>query len=189
MAKIKPLDIGLYILAVLLLSGAGYAWFVFSQQNRTLNAAIEKDKVAIAAAVAKVKLLEELKAKSLEFEAEGRRMASYIPSKEEQAQFVIELERLGDEAEVTVKSCTLDPEPIRKPELPGYLFCQWRLNLSGDYQGLLDFLDELPKGSRMIAVSELTVNSFPDDENQDYILDIGLVLHLVINAPPEKVKP
>jgi hypothetical protein len=77
----------------------------------------------------------------------------------------------------------LNPTPVTNPSVPGYQFFNWKLNVSGNYKGLLSFLEEVPKGNRMAVVSDLQSSASFDEEKNDYQLNVSMNLALVVMAP------
>jgi Tfp pilus assembly protein PilO len=191
MPRSKVFDIVLIVFGVILLGSAGFAWYYFFQQNQTLDATSKQLKTDIAVAVNKLQELQQLRLKSPEFEAEKVRMTGYIPNRQEQADFIYELEQLGDKCQIKVKSCTLNQTPVTNPSIAGYQFYDWKISMTGSYQGLLSFLDEIPKSKRMAVISDLQTNAVFDENKNNYRLDVNLSLELVTNVSQvsqEKVK-
>lgn len=191
MAKNKLFDLALLGAAVLLLAGAGWVWHHFSKSASQIALAVRSQESELKEASAKIKLLQELRAKSGALERQKQWLATFIPNEEGQAQFIGELQRLAERSGIEIISCTLESAPKSLKAFPNYAIYQWKVSFDGTYPGMLAFFDELPASERCVNVAELKLASSggADDKGKNAILHLDCTLDLVTTAPGEKVKP
>jgi Tfp pilus assembly protein PilO len=176
------------ILGGLVFIGAlGGIYFLY---NQTAQIALEqKQKEAeIQMAEAKLKELPVLTLEIKQLEMERQKLAVFIPTRENQDEFIWELGSLAKHSDIKIESCQVDNKPKYFKDNPSFQVFQWRVELSGSYPGLLRFLTALPAEKRAIKVADLSLKaSKPEaDEasNLRYILDIQLTLDLISLRTP-----
>ena len=186
--KFKPIDIILILTAILLLGGVGFAWYHYEQLNTELETKITSQKQELELIRKKMRLLEDLRKNFQSTAAEKDRLIAFIPNAEGQDQFILELERLSQKCQLTLKSCNLAPKPKIITLYPQYEIYQWTVVFEGSYQGLITFLDELPNSNRFVTVSNLETSASYKDDPTKIDLKITCILDLVTIPPQAKVK-
>jgi Tfp pilus assembly protein PilO len=191
MLKNKIFDLILIGGSVILIIVAGLLWYHFNGINVQLEQTITVQKAELKNAYKLIQRLNELKAKSSEIDQQKAWLATFIPNEEGQVQFITELQRMAEKNNIEISQCSLEPNTKKLKAFPNYTIYQWKVKLSGKYQGLIGFLDDLPQSQRCINVSELKLTATFDEENKtDYTVGMDCMLDLVTTAPApvEKVK-
>ncbi len=189
--KNRIFDLVFIGIAVVLIGGAGFMWYHFNEANLLLEQEVAKQKAELANASKLIQRYNELKAQSSQIDQKKAWLANFIPSEEGQVMFIAELQRMAEKNNIEISTCLLEATTKKLKAYPNYTIYQWKVNVSGKYQGLIGFLDDLPQSQRCINVSELKLASSYSDENQtDYQAGMDCVLDLVTSAPvaEEKVK-
>jgi len=156
-------------------------------QNREASLALQGKRAKLERLEAQLRALPDLEAESAGLLAEEKKFAAFIPSREGQAQFIKELDRIAAGSRVKLKDCQSKTETVTLKNLPSYTIYQWEITVTSDYGALLDFLTSLGEASRFLMVSKVaTVSNWGDEAAADQ-LQVKLTLDLITRAGPEKV--
>lgn len=187
--KISNLDIVLLVIGILLiLGGAAGCYFLYDSVSKVVAEKQLKDDE-----LQKLKLKAEQLPQLLEeierLENEESRLIAFIPTKEEQAEFIWELENLAKTCDVTITKCTIQSSTKQIPNLPDYIIYPWDLTITGNFNGLTKFMDLVTKGKRSVMVSAFKVNSTVSAERfkEGYELKVDMNLDLITIANEKKV--
>ena len=165
------------------------AGFIYLFNLNTEKADLRRQKEnELKIAIEKINSLPKLKEEISILEAEEERLTQFVPDKEGQAEFVWELQELADKSKITIVSCDIEKESKKYQDNPEFKVYQWRVTISGRYQGLIEFLNLLPHAKRGVQVSSLKINSLTNDESNrgNYKLNVEMMLDL-ITSDGEKV--
>lgn len=169
-------NVTLIVIAVLLLIlGIGSGMYFFSENTKVSNELNAKQS-ELTTIQTKLQSLPDLETEFQRLSGEIERLATYIPSKEGQAQFVKELQMLADKNQVILKSCTVSPDPLTITNLPKYSIYKWDVKLKCDYPNLLSLIKDITNASRFVLVSNVSVEG---NEEVPSELLVGLSLDLI----------
>ncbi len=155
------------------LSGGIYCY----NENMKLTAVKGQQELELSLRRNKLRTLPKLEKQLIAMQAEENRLASYLPTKEKQAELILQLNEMASQSGVTIKNCRTQNEPKPLPNLAGYQAYQWEMKISGDYYGLVNFLKLVPDGKRCVMVSGLDVATENEAEQKSMIVaDLNLDL-------------
>lgn len=187
----KSSDIVLGCLAALIICAGLAGSYYFYRDNQQTRTAIELKQQEIKAIENKIRQYPSLLIKLDQLEAEEAQLVSFIPSQEQQKEFIWELEALAAQSGVAIVQCEIAKDIKKLANLPQYQVYQWKLTLRGNYAGLTRFLDNLPTRKRAAVVSDLKVSAQPPQEdepnNKQYRLIADMTLDLLSKPAGEKV--
>lgn len=189
--KNKSQFLGLIIVLAVFITAVG-GGIILHQQNRNLAIRLEKAEARLASARQQLRSNRSDDSQKRRIELEHLRLEEFIPNRENQEEMIMELGQLAQKYNLKIRRCALNPKTLILKDLPQYQASQWLVELSGDYQGLTNFLAALPQGSRLILVSDMELaSSTRSDLNGQpldgaYQLDARLNLDL-ISTVGEKV--
>jgi Tfp pilus assembly protein PilO len=184
MQKSKLLDIIIIVLLGLAIVATAAAGFYFYNENEAFNQKLGDQQKKIDEANLKIKAYKSDNFKLAQIEAEKKRLDTFLPTKENQAEFVIELEKIAEGSALKVISCKMDPSPKLIKSVAGFQAFRWNVAFQGNYKQLLDFLAKLPKSERMVAVAEMKLSSELTLTTRDsYLMEMELGLDLITHAP------
>jgi Tfp pilus assembly protein PilO len=190
--KLKRSDLLIILVMVALIGGVGYWVFYNSTAIAKVTTAWRDQEAELTRIKQKVAGLKQLQEEVTVNEAEMQRLAVYIPDREGQAEFILELDDLTHSSGVRVKSCKVSDRPTSFPDLPEYLVYQWDVTLESGYRQLLRFLESLPSQPRSTLLSKLNIASAgpgEDDQTFDkYILNVQLTLDLIATTGQKQKK-
>lgn len=192
MTKKNNLSTIIYIVLTVICSGGAIAGGVcFLTKNNELNIKINQRQSEFMQMKQKVAMLQLLKEKSSTGVAEINRLHQFAPSREEQAAFVLELERMARQCSVDIVYCKLDDKIKNFKNMPSYQVFQWAVELDGDYQGIKKFLETILESKRFMMVSALNINSStPESKSRKaYQLNTKLILDLIAPVGQGTVNP
>lgn len=192
MAKTNNLSTIVLIVLIILCSGGAIAYGVnYLNKNNELNIKINQRQSELMEMKQKVAMLPLLREQSKTGIAELNKLRQFAPSREEQAAFVLELERMARQCRVDIISCKLDLKTKNYSSLPSYRIFQWAVELDGDYQGTKKFLEAIQESKRFMLVSNLDIiSSEPESKKRKaYQLNAKLTLDLIAPSGQEKVNP
>lgn len=192
MTKNNNLSIIIYIVLIALISGGVIAGGIYYlTKNNELKLQINQREMELTQMKQKVALLPILREQSKTGIDEIKRLHRFAPSREEQAAFVLELERIARNCQVEIILCKLDDKVKKFKNMPSYNVYQWAVELSGDYSGIKKFLESILESKRFMMVSSLNINaSEPDSESRKaYELNTALILDLIAPVEAGKVNP
>lgn len=182
--KIKINTIIYFCLAVVFLI-AGVAGGVLMHQEsekvKTETAVLRKE---IEAIQAKLRSYDSLEAELDRLNLELDKLAFFIPDKEGQAAFVRELEELAVKNKIKINTCDIDKNTVEIGKLPNYVGYRWKLGITAEYQGLMKFMASLKEASRLIKVSDISINGSEINDK----LNVSLILDLISKSTAKKVK-
>lgn len=185
----KTKGIILYVIGGLIFLGAMSGFIYYYNLTNEVSAAREQKETELRNAITKIKNLPKLKEEVAALEEEELKLAEYIPSKEGQAEFVWQLQELAGQSGVTITKCTIEKDSKEYVDTKIYKVFQWKVSISGKYQGVIHFLELLPLAKRSAMVSNLQVSSEPNDDNPgDYILKADMTLDLITSAGEKVTK-
>lgn len=192
MTKNNNLSTIVFIIVIALLScgiiaGGVYYW----TKNNELKAKINQRESELMQMKQKVAMLPNLREASKTGTAEINRLRRFAPSREEQAAFVLELERIARNCKVDIIHCKMDNKVKKFKNLPTYQVYQWAIELKGEYPGLKRFLESILESKRFMMVSGLNINaSEPDSKSKKaYKLNSQLIIDLIAPVEQGKVSP
>jgi len=179
------------VLTILCSSGAIAGGVHYLTKSNELIIKINQRRSELNQMKQKVAMLPLLREKSAAGVAEINRLQQLAPSREEQAAFVLELERMARQCKVDIVDCKLDDKIRNFKSLPSYRVFQWTVELDGDYQGTKMFLESILESNRFMRVSSLTINSSePKSKSRKaYQLNTKLVLDVIAPMGQGKVNP
>lgn len=192
MTKKNNLSSLIFLIITIVCSGGAIAGGVYYLTKiNELNLQINQRESEFAEMRRKVALLPLLREQSKTGIAEIYRLHSFAPSREEQAAFVLELERIARKSKVNIVLCKLDDRVKNYKTMPSYEIYQWAVELNGDYQGVKMFLEAVLESKRFMMVSGLNINSSePESESRKaYELNAKLILDLIAPVGQGKVNP
>lgn len=183
MPKIKIHNLLPALVAAILFAGDIAGIYYFYTQTAQITAAIQQKEAEIQAAQAKLKELPELTREIKQLEIDSQKMAFFIPSKENQDDFVKELDSLAGRSGVKITSCQVNNKAQFYQDNPAFQVFQWRVELSGSYPGVILFLKALPGSKRAVKAADLSLKAnqpgSDDDSKLPYILNIQMTLDLI----------
>jgi Tfp pilus assembly protein PilO len=192
MTKKNNLSTIVFIILIALLSGGIIAGGVYYwTKNNELKTKITQRESELMQMKQKVAMLPKLREESKTGIAEINRLHRFAPSREEQAAFVLELERIARNCKVEIILCKMDDKVKNYQNLPAYQVYQWAVELNGEYHGLKRFLESILESKRFMMVSGLNINaSEPDTESRKaYELNSQLIIDLIAPVEQGKVSP
>ncbi|HEY8464566.1 MAG TPA: type 4a pilus biogenesis protein PilO [Bacillota bacterium] len=191
MPKFKKSDLIIIAVLVLLSGCLGGGIYYNSGQIAMMTAKRQAKEAELQKIKEKVLNFNQLQEEVAQNEAAMQRLADYIPDREGQAEFIMELDALTDSSGVQLKSCSVNEQPLPFPNLPEYLIYRWNVNLQSNYTQLMRFLEILPLQKRSVMVSKININSVQPDAktetNARYSLNVQLTLDLIATAGQKKV--
>ncbi len=190
MTKKNNLSTTIFIILTVLCSGGAIAGGIqYLTKNNELNNKINQRQSEFMQMKQKVAMLPLLREQSKSGAAEISRLYQFAPSREEQAAFVLELERMARQSKVDIVYCKLDDKIKNFKNLPSYQVFQWAVELNGDYQGVKKFLETILESKRFMMVSALNINSSEPESKSSkaYQLNTKLILDLIAPIGQGKV--
>lgn len=191
MPKSKTSDIVLGCIGALVLIVGLAGTYYYYNKNNELSIIANTKQMELKALQRKIKNYNEMQAKLTELEAEESRLANFIPTQEQQTEFIWELEEIASKTGTTITQCNIEKDVKVLAKHPQYHVYQWRLNVEGDFTNLDSFLKALMESRRSAMVSELKVSSSEpsDKDKQDvaYVLRVDMMLDLISKSDQEKV--
>ena len=178
-----------FIVLTLICSGGVIAGGVYYlNKNNELNVQINQRQSEFMDMKRRVAMLPQLREQSKTGIEEIKRLHRFAPSREEQAAFVLELERIARSCGVDILRCKMDDQTKNYQGMSTYQVFQWAVELNGDYPGIKRFLESVLQSQRFMMVSSIKINaSEPDSESRKaYELNTQLILDLI--APVEEGK-
>jgi len=193
MAKSKVSDIVVLLFGIL----SATAGMIYAVNQWDKNGKSAKELLAKRAELKSIQVraafLPTLRQKNIENSKRLEKLNHFIPDKEGQAEFVIELDKIVKRCGLELTDCNLKSQPLSYKSLPKFIIYRWNISLKGDYRGIESFLTELPKEERYIMVAEMSLSSGNSDSEKmtgmSYQLTAKFSLDLVTAPPSEKVKP
>jgi Tfp pilus assembly protein PilO len=186
MPKLKQSDLMIIVLMVLVIAVIGWGIYSYAAQIARVSADRHAEEAKLAKIRDQVANFSKLQAEEATNEAEMQRLATYIPDREGQADFITELSRLTVGSGVKLKSCRAAEQATPFPNLPEYLIYQWDVTLESVYPQLLKFLETLPVEERSTLVSKINISAGEPDaakgQPAQYILNVQLTLDLISKA-------
>ncbi len=192
MTKKNNLSTIIFILVMVLCSGGVIAGgLYYLSKNNELNLKINQRQAEFMEMKRKIAMIPLLQEQSKTGVAEINRLHRFAPSREEQAAFVLELERIAQKCGVDILLCKMDDKIKNYKNLTTYQVYQWAVELNGDYQNIKRFLEAILESKRFMLVSSLNINaSEPDSESRKaYELNTKLILDLIAPVEQGKVSP
>lgn len=192
MTKKNNLSTIIFIILTILVSGGVIAGGVYYlTKNNELKVKINRREPELMQMKQKVAMLPVLRERSKTGIAEINRLRRFAPSREEQAAFVLELERIARNCGVDIILCKMDDKVKSFKNLPTYKVYQWAVELNGEYHGIRRFLESILESKRFMMVSSLNINaSEPGSESRKaYELNTQLILDLIAPVEQGKVNP
>ncbi len=157
--------------------------YYFYNQTAQITASRQQKEAEIQAAKGKLKELPELTREIKQLEIDSQKMGFFIPSKENQDDFVKELDGLASQSGIKITSCQVNNKPQFYQDNPAFQVFQWRIELSGSYPGVILFLKALPGSKRAVKAADLSLKANQsgsgDDSKLPYILNIQMTLDLI----------
>lgn len=191
MPKFKLIDIIIMIGMVIVIGclGMGISYYSgLTAETVAKRETKEKELESIKQKVAKFQSLQDEVARN---EAEFNQIATYLPDREGQADFIMELEQLHESSGVKLESCTIADMPKPFPDLANYQIYEWNVTYQADYSQLIKLLEALPNQPRSTMVSNINISaSEPDKESNSkskYNLSVQLTYNLISTTEPKKV--
>lgn len=178
-----------FIVLTVICSGGVIAGGIhYLKKNNELKVQINQRQAELMEMKRRVAMLPQLREQSKTGIEEIKRLHRFAPSREEQAAFVLELERIARNCGVDILRCKMDDRTKKYQAMSTYQVYQWTVELNGDYPGLKRFLESVLQSKRFMMVSSININAFePDPESQKaYELNVKLILDLI--APVEQGK-
>jgi Tfp pilus assembly protein PilO len=191
MPKFKMIDIIVIVMMVIAITCLGMGISYYSgwiAKTVAQRQAKEKELEGIKEKVAAFQRLQDEVARN---EADFNRLASYLPGREGQAEFIMELDQLHELSGVKLESCSIADTPKPFPDLANYVIYEWKVTYQSDYGQLIKLLEALPNQPRSTMVSDINISvSEPDPENHSksrYNLSVQLTYNLISTTEPKKV--
>ena len=182
----------IFIVLTMICSGAVIAGGVYYlNKNNELSVQINQRQSEFMEMKRRVAMLPQLREASKTGIEEIKRLHRFAPSREEQAAFVLELERIARSCGVDILRCKMDDQTKNYQGMSTYQVFQWAVELNGEYPGIKKFLEAVLESKRFMMVSSLNINaSEPDSESRKaYDLNTQLVLDLIAPVEQGKVNP
>lgn len=174
----------LLVIGALLVVSGTTAGIYSIKERRQLNAVRDTKQAELETIKEKLRALPDLNAEYLRLDGEMNRLATFIPTREGQAEFIKELQDLADNCNITIKSCHVKPEISALQKLPDYAIYKWDLTVTSGYRELLDFIQALSRAGRFIKVANMDVRSSGGDLKT---MNIAMTLDLISKSALEKV--
>jgi Tfp pilus assembly protein PilO len=191
MPKFKTIDIIIIVVMVIVIGclGAGISYFSgLIAETVTQREAKEKQLESVKQRVATFQSLQDEVARN---ETDFNRLASYLPDREGQAEFIMELDQLHELSGVELKGCSIAETPRPFPDLANYLVYEWKVTYQSDYTQLIKLLEALPSQPRSTMVSDINISASEPDKESDskskYNLSVQLTYNLISTTEPKKV--
>lgn len=179
--KLAPL----ILMGILYFLTAGWALvkgWTYLGRTRDLITAVEQKENELRAVRERAYTLPERREEYRRYYEKAENLTRFVPTREEQERFIVELERLAGSAGVRIRSCRMQPAAASLAGMPAYRAYRWDLLLTSQYRQLDKFLSLLDSGSRLVKVADLTVRSTSGGSGEDYILNVDLKLDLIVRA-------
>lgn len=179
----------IFIVLIIICSGGVIAGGVYYlNKDSELRAQIDQRQADLTEMKRKVAMLPQLREECKTGVEEIKRLHRFAPSRQEQAAFILELERIARSCGVDIIRCKMDDRTKRFKTLSTYQVYQWAVELNGEYHGIKRFLEMILDSKRFMMVSSLDMNaSEPDAESRKaYELTTQLIIDLI--APVEQGK-
>jgi Tfp pilus assembly protein PilO len=190
MPKFKLVDIvviGLMVIAIACL-GMGISYYSgLAAETATQRKAKEQELAGIKQKVATFQSLQDEVAQN---EADFNRLASYLPDREGQADFIMELDQLHELSGVRLENCSIADTPKPFPDLANYVIYEWKVTYKSNYSQLIRLLEALPNQPRSTMVSDINISAAQPDQNDvksRYDLSVQLTYNLISTTEPKKV--
>jgi Tfp pilus assembly protein PilO len=190
MPKFKLVDIvviGLMVIAIACL-GMGISYYSgLAAEAATQRKAKEQELAGIKQKVATFQSLQDEVAQN---EADFNRLASYLPDREGQADFIMELDQLHELSGVRLENCSIADTPKPFPDLANYVIYEWKVTYKSNYSQLIRLLEALPNQPRSTMVSDINISAAQPDQNDvksRYDLSVQLTYNLISTTEPKKV--
>jgi hypothetical protein len=181
MPKLKKSDWIIIGIMLLVIAGISYGIYGYSAQIAKVAAARRAKEAELVQIRAKVAGFGRLQEEVAANETEMQRLATYIPDREGQANFITELSGLTLGSKVKLQSCRAAEQPTPFPNLPEYQVYHWDVTFESLYPQLLRFLENLPAQKRSTLVSKINISAGAADETRDsqYLLNVQLTMDLI----------
>lgn len=181
-----------FIVLTVICSGGVIAGGVhYLNKNNELNVRINQRQSEFMDMKRRVAMLPQLREQSKTGIEEIKRLHRFAPGREEQAAFVLELERIARSCGVDILRCKMADQTKNYKGMSTYQVFQWAVELSGEYPGIKKFLESVLQSKRFMMVSSININaSEPDSKSRKaYELNTQLILDLIAPVEQGKVNP
>lgn len=181
-----------FIVLTVICSGGAIAGGVhYLNKNNELNVRINQRQSEFMEMKRRVAMLPQLREQSKTGIEEIKRLHRFAPSREEQAVFVLELERIARSCGVDILRCKMDDQTKNYKGMSNYQVFQWAVELKGEYPGIKKFLESVLQSKRFMMVSSININAFEPDSGsrKAYELNAQLIIDLIAPGEQGKVNP
>src|SRR5690606_2804826 len=149
-------QVPLILLGILYLLTAGWAvvkgWTYHARTRELITAVAEKEN-QLRAVRERAYTLPKRREEYREYYEKAENLTRFVPTREEQERFIVELERLAGSAGVRIRSCRMQPGAASITGMPAYRAYRWDLLFTGQYRHLDKFLSLLESGERLVKVA------------------------------------
>jgi Tfp pilus assembly protein PilO len=191
MPKFKLIDIIVIVVMVIAIACLGVGISYYSGLTAETAAQRKAKEQELAGIKQKVAAFQSLQDEVARNEADFNRLASYLPDREGQAEFIMELDQLHELSGVELQSCSIADAPKPFPDLANYVIYEWKVTYKSDYGQLIKLLEALPSQPRSTMVSDINISASQPDQasnaKSEYDLSVQLTYNLISTTEPKKV--
>lgn len=165
--KIKVGTVIAIVLALVIFAAACAGAYYCYEENQKVVAQEQQIRAEIDTIKMKLAQYQDLEAEMARLDEEMSRLDAFVPSKEEQAAFVKEIEAIADATSTIIVDTTMEKTTKEVPNLPQYVIFQWKVNIEAPYASVLEFLDSMNTTSRLVKVSDIKVVAMESKARDD----------------------
>ncbi|HEX3047647.1 MAG TPA: type 4a pilus biogenesis protein PilO [Bacillota bacterium] len=155
------------LILIILLIGVFAGGVILHFVNRNLNATIKKKEQQLIQLQQAIKTYQRERSGKQVIKSEHKRLVGFIPSRENQEEFIWELGKLAQDNNLKIGNCLFDSKLLTLKKLPKYQALQCQVSITGSYQNLLGFIDSLPQIARLVLVSKINLKLITAANNND----------------------
>jgi Tfp pilus assembly protein PilO len=163
----KPNNFYGSLILIILLIGVFAGGVVLHFANGNLNAAIKKKEQQLLQLQQEIKSYQRERSGKQVIKNEHKRLVGFIPSRENQEEFIWELGKLAQDNNLKIGNCLFDSKLLTLKKLPKYQALQCQVSITGTYQNLLAFIDSLPGNTRLVLVSKINLKLITTANNNE----------------------
>ncbi|MCL6589705.1 MAG: type 4a pilus biogenesis protein PilO [Firmicutes bacterium] len=171
------------LILIILFTGVLAGGAILHYINGNLKNAIKSKQQRLIQLQEEIKSYQRERAGKQIIKQEHKRLAGFIPSRENQEEFIWELGKLAQENNLKIGDCIYNSKLLTLKSLPKYQALQCKVTITGSYQDILAFIDSLSRIARLVLVSNLSLKLIPGASNTDPSqFDARLTLDLITSA-------
>jgi hypothetical protein len=182
-------NLGVIILFIIFIA-AIIGGMVLHLQNRTMAVERKQKKQQLLSLRDQLKSLRNPDSDYRISETGNQPMPDLSLKHESQEAFIEELRRLAQAKNLQINKWDPNPNAFVMKNYPKYRITQWKVDVSGDYSGLIGFLETLPHNQQLVGLSGFEMVSIykglDHKSEYGYELKARLVLDLISGITPDR---